>query len=92
MDFDKKTSEYIDKYVVLDTATSIVYIGILKSVGADYFELADVDIHDCSEGANTKEKYLMETKRHGVRLNRTRVMVRMNVVMSLSLLDDVYLY
>lgn len=87
-----KTSEFIGNDVVLDTATSVVYIGRLESIGAGFYELRDVDVHNCSEGSATKEVYLMETKRHGVRLNRKRVFVKRSDVMSISLLEDIYLY
>ena len=87
-----KEEDWIGKEVVLDTATSVVYVGRLEGFGKDFFDVRDADVHNCSEGSATKEVYLMETKRHGVRLNRKRVLVKKTDVISISLLEDIHLY
>jgi hypothetical protein len=38
------------------------------------------------------EKYIMEAKKFGVRCNRKRVQIRIEEVISMSLLDDVIEY
>ena len=83
---------YLEKAVVVDTATSFIYLGVLKQVGEHFVTLADVDVHDCNDGSRTKEIYVLEAKRFGIRQNRTEVRVRMDQIISVSLLDDVIPY
>ena len=64
---------YLEKAVVVDTATSFIYLGVLKQVGEHFVTLADVDVHDCNDGSRTKEIYVLEAKRFGIRQNRTEV-------------------
>jgi len=83
---------FINKQVVLDTGTRLFYIGILSEVDEWFYTLTEVDVHDHSESTSTREIYIMDTKRFGVRKNRAKVLVRKNEVISISLLSDVIEY
>ncbi|MGB9626788.1 MAG: hypothetical protein ACPMAQ_18195 [Phycisphaerae bacterium] len=80
-------TELLGRAVVLDTAGPVVYVGTLRSVGPEGFWLDDADVHNCDEGHAPKEQYVLESKVHGVRVNRQRVFVLRNAVMSVSALD-----
>lgn len=84
--------DYMAKTVVLDTSTAFVYIGTLEAVERYFLTLTDVDVHDGSESPTTKEVYVLEARKIGVRKNRTRVRVRLSKVVSISLLDEVIDY
>ena len=47
--------KYIDRVVVIDTSTSLMYIGIVKSVGEHFIELVDADVHDVSRSTTGKD-------------------------------------
>jgi len=79
----------VGEVVVLDTRTPIVYLGRLVEVNARTFVLEDADMHDCRDGHATKECYLAEVNQEGVTVNRRRVIVMRNVVISVSRLADV---
>lgn len=79
----------LDRVVVLDTLTPIVYIGTLREVTAATFVLADTDMHDCRDGHANKEEYLAEVRAEGVTVNRRNVVVMRSTVISCSLLEDV---
>lgn len=83
---------YVGAEVVLDTATPLVFVGRLERLGAHFFVLRDADVHDVSTGGATKERYVLETRKHGVRKNRDEVMVGRAQVVSLSRLEDVTVY
>lgn len=83
---------FLTKVVIVDTSSSYLYIGTLSSVGDHFIVLRDVDVHDRAETPTTKEKYVLEARRFGVKPNRKEVSVRKAVIMSLSLLDDVIEY
>jgi len=75
--------------VVLDMASPYVHIGKLNGLDERYFELLDADAHDLRDTGTTRELYVLESKRHGPRPNRKRVLVRRDEVVSISALDDV---
>lgn len=82
----------IGSQVVLDTRSSFVYAGTLKEWGESFVTLTDVDVHDVSEGRAGKELYILEARRNGVQKNRSEVLVRKDVVLSISRMEDVLSY
>ena len=85
-------AQFVNKQVVLDTRTHIFYIGILSGLDEWFYALTDVDVHDHGESMSTKEIYIMDTKRYGIRKNRAKVLVKKSEVISISLLSDVIEY
>lgn len=85
-------SAWVGQVVVVDTNSNFVYIGTLVKVLEHFVEMKDTDAHDRAEGLSTKEQYVMETKRFGVKPNRREVSVRKSSIVSLSRLEDVMLY
>ena len=83
---------YVGKIVVIDTDSRVIYLGTVTELTQDFLKLKDVDVHDSSETASSKERYVMDAKRFGVRPNRKNASVRLSIVTSVSLLDDVILY
>ncbi len=83
---------FIDKEVVLDTRGAILYLGKLAKVLDHFYELVDADVHDVLEGRTSKELYVMEARKHGVKKNRKSVYVRKVEIISISRLGDVIEY
>ena len=82
----------VGQVVVVDTNSSFVYLGTLDRIDDQFLILKDVDAHDRNEGPSTKEQYVMDTKRFGVKASRKEVSVRKAMVVSVSRLDDVVTY
>lgn len=85
-------SAYLGKIVVVDTDSRLIYLGTLAELGPDALKMNDVDVHDGAETSTSKERYVMDAKRFGVRPNRKSVSVRFKTVVSVSLLEDVIEY
>ena len=85
----KPFEAYLGKVVVLDCAAPFVYLGRLERVEHDYLVLADADVHDLRDSDSTRELYVRDSSIHGVRRNRKQVTVRMDAILSVSLLEDV---
>jgi hypothetical protein len=83
---------YVGSIVVLDTATPLLYLGTLERVHEGFLTLTDVDVQDSSQMNSTKEIYILEARKFGVKKNRHRVEVRGDVVVSISRLDEVIEY
>lgn len=75
--------------VVVDTASPYVFLGTLRGEENGYLLLEDADAHDLRDSTTTREIYVLESKRHGIRRNRKRVMVRLDDVVAVSKLDEV---
>lgn len=84
--------DFIGHEVVIDTSSNYIFIGKLTEVTDYLLTLADVDVHDRSESTSTKEKYVMEAKKFGIKMNRKFVTVRTDAVVCISKLSDVIEY
>lgn len=82
----------LGKVLVVDTDSSFLYLGTLARVDDHFIILTDADVHDKNESQSTKERYIMDAKRYGVKPNRKEVAVRKSVVVSASRLEDVIAY
>ena len=84
--------QYRDQYVIIDTASHFIFIGRLQDSSDHFVTLRDADAHDRRESPSMNEKYVIDAKKYGVRCNRRCVHIRLEEVISLSLLDDVIEY
>lgn len=85
-------AELIGEPIVIDTDTQLFYAGTLVACETGWLTLEHCDVHDHQESNSTREVYIMDIARHGVRENRKRVQIRMEKVVSITLLSDVTLY
>ena len=77
------------RIVILDTPGPLIYIGTLGDLHAEVLLLHEADVHDMTDSGSTKEYYIAQTRELGVRSNRAKVMVRREIIASISLLEDV---
>ncbi len=84
--------QLVGQVVVLDTSSQLVYLGTLKSMDDHFLELEDADVHDSNESPTSKEIYVIESRKYGVKKNRRSVFVRAGLVVSISRLEDVIEY
>lgn len=84
--------KFIGCNVVVDTTSSYVYLGRLKEVSDWFVTLEDADVHDQKESYSSKEYYIIEAKKYGIKANRKNVAIRKDVIVSISLLEDVIEY
>ena len=75
--------------VVIDAVAQFVYVGRLASMDDRFLMLEDADVHDLRDSTTTRELYVLDSKRHGVRGNRKRVLIDTSQIASISALDDV---
>lgn len=79
----------LDREVVLDTAGPVVYLGRLTAHNDRGFWLENADLHNVNEGHATREQYIAESSRDGIRVNRARIFVFRHAVISVSALSEV---
>ncbi len=81
--------DLIGRPVVVDTCTPMLYLGTLVQVDAGLLHLEGVDVHDSTESQASKELYIIEAKKFGVKVNRKSARVVGGTVVSVSPLEDV---
>ena len=81
--------KYLHKRVVIDSTASWIYLGVLEKVTDQCVVLSNVDAHDNTDTATSKELYVFESKTTGIKSNRKTVHINLLHVVSFSLLDDV---
>jgi hypothetical protein len=84
--------EYLGQQVVIDTRSSYIIIGTLTRIDRDYLTIENVDVHDTNDADSTKDHYIMESHKLGIRTNRRGAKVRAAEIISISLLRDVEIY
>jgi hypothetical protein len=86
---DSALDQLIRRDVVIDVVSPFVYLGKLIAYDAKYVTLERADVHDLRDTATTRELYVIDSKRLGIRANRERVLVRVGEIVSVSALEDV---
>lgn len=86
---DSAFEKLVGREVVIDVVSQYVYLGKLTGYDAKYIVLEQADVHDLRDTATTRELYVIDSKRLGIRTNRDRVLVRVGEIVSISALDDV---
>lgn len=89
MGVQDKLASLVGQAVVLDTEGHYVFLGQLSEINEHYLILKNADVHDLRDTNSTREVYVLESRLHGIRANRHRVLVRRDQVISVSLLSDV---
>ena len=79
----------LGKQVIFDMSSPFVILGTLTGGDESYLTLDEADVHDLRDTTTTRENYVVDSKRYGIRVNRQRVLVRVTEIVSLSVLDDV---
>lgn len=75
--------------IVVDVVAPYVYVGRLVGFDAKYLVLEQADAHDLRDSSTTREIYVVDSRRHGIRHNRRRLLLSAAEVVSISRLDDV---
>ncbi len=85
---DETLASYRGRVVVLDLSGPFVVLGCLTGYDERYMELEQADVHDLRDCQNTREFYIADAVDSGVKVNRRRVLIPREQIVSISLLDD----
>lgn len=81
--------DLIGEIVVVDTDSRFVYLGTLAVADPHYLRLVDVDVHEALDVGSSKERYIHDARKIGVRPTRKMAWVNGAKVMSISRLEDI---
>jgi len=88
---DPTLETLVGREVVIDVASSYVFLGKLTGYDQKYLILEEADAHDLRDTNTTRENYVVDSRRLGIRANRDKVYVRVGDIVCVSALDDVML-
>jgi len=86
---DSAMADLVGREVVVDVSSPFVFVGTLSDIDDKMLLLRQADVHDLRDSTTTRERYIMETRLHGIRVNRQQAFVLLHQVVSVSALDDV---
>ena len=75
--------------VVLDLSSPYVCIGRLVAADDLHYLVADADLHDFRDSIVTRENYVYDSIRLGIRRNRKQVWVRRDEVVAITRFADI---
>jgi hypothetical protein len=79
----------IGQVVVVDLRSTYVCLGTLVSGDDHYLEILDADFHDFRDSTATREIYVYDSARYGIRRNRARILVRQEDVVAITRFADI---
>jgi hypothetical protein len=79
----------IGQVVVVDMRSTYVCLGTLVGYEEHFLELLDADLHDFRDSTATREVYIYDSFRFGIRRNRSRVLVRRDEVVAITRFADI---
>lgn len=85
----ERLAELIGHVVVVDLRSTYVCLGTLVGLDHAFLELIDADLHDFRDSTATREVYVYDSARLGIRRNRARVLVRLDDVVAIARFDDI---
>lgn len=75
--------------VVIDLRSTYVCLGTLQGIEGEFLELTNADLHDFRDGNATREIYVFDSQRIGIRRNRARVLIRRDEIVAIARLDAI---
>jgi hypothetical protein len=81
--------EFVGHQIVVDLQAPYVCLGTLKAFDNHYLDLRHADLHDLRDTDTSRELYVADSKRTGIKRNRKRLLLVRAEVLAVTLLDDV---
>jgi hypothetical protein len=82
----------LGQIVVVDLISSYVCLGTLVGSDAQFLELRDADLHDFRDSPASREVYVHDSARLGIRRNRSSVLIKRDQVVAVTRFDDIAVF
>jgi hypothetical protein len=79
----------VEQVVVVDLSAPYVCLGTLVGYDAQFLELTDADLHDFRDSTASREVYVYDSVRLGIRRNRARVFLQRAEVVAITRFADI---
>jgi small nuclear ribonucleoprotein (snRNP)-like protein len=82
-------AELVGLEVVVDLRSGFVCLGMLSAVDDDLLVLTGADFHDLGDTKTSRENYIVDSRRTGIKPNRKRTYLIRTEVVAITRFDDV---
>jgi small nuclear ribonucleoprotein (snRNP)-like protein len=82
-------AEFVGQKIVVDCSSPFVCLGTLKRYDDHYLELKNADVHDLRDTETTRENYVVDSIRTGIKRNRKSVLINRREIIAIALFSDV---
>ncbi|SIO33314.1 hypothetical protein SAMN05444166_3857 [Singulisphaera sp. GP187] len=89
LDRSERLSPLVGEVIVIDLSSTYVCLGRFVGFDREFLEVVDADLHDFRDSPATREVYVYDSVRLGIRRNRSRVLVRLADVVAITRFDDI---
>ena len=79
----------LGKVVVVDLVSTYVCLGTFVAADSQFLDLHDADLHDFRDNPATREVYVHDSVRLGIKRNRARVLVRRAEIVAVTEFNDI---
>ena len=79
----------IGQVVVIDLRSTYVCLGTLAGGDEQVLEILAADFHDFRDSAATREIYVYDSVRYGIRRNRARILIRQDDIVAITRFADI---
>ncbi len=79
----------IGQVVVVDLRSTYVCLGTLSRCDDHFLEMLDADFHDFRDSTATREIYVYDSARYGIRRNRSKILLRLDDVVAITRFSDI---
>ena len=81
--------ELLGSLVVVDLAGPFLCLGVLEAANFGFLTLSEADFHDLRDSKSTREAYVIDSKRVGIRRNRAKILIKLSEVVAITKFDDI---
>ena len=81
--------EFLGARVIVDLRSTFVCLGTLDRADEYFLELKNADFHDLRDTKSTREIYVADSVKTGIKRNRRRVLISRAEAVAISRLEDV---
>ena len=79
----------LGKIVIVDLISTYVCLGTFVASDVQFLELHDADLHDFRDSSATREVYVHDSVRLGIKRNRSKVLIRRAEIVAITRFDDI---
>lgn len=88
-DISPLLESFVGKIVVIDLISTYVCLGTLTGYDAKFLDLREADLHDFRDSTATREVYVHDSVRLGIRRNRARVLIRRDEIVAITRFEEI---
>ena len=85
----EQLASLVGETVVVDLRSTYVCLGILTGFDREFLSLRDADLHDFRDSSATREVYVYDSARLGIRRNRAQVLLRRDEIVAVTRFADI---